>query len=108
MAEVERLCDRIIMLKKGQIVGDASPAEFLERFGRDLLEDVFLDVARERRQAGLLKLGNESRLMSVLPAFSPDIFLAPARRRHGPALFSICCARPGRASSTSSIGPPSR
>ncbi len=50
MAEVERLCDRIIMLKKGQIVGDASPAEFLERFGRDTLEDVFLDVARERGQ----------------------------------------------------------
>jgi ABC-2 type transport system ATP-binding protein len=51
MAEVERLCDRIIMLKQGRIVGDGSPAEFLERFGRDSLEDVFLDVARERGQA---------------------------------------------------------
>ncbi|WP_020174849.1 ABC transporter ATP-binding protein [Methyloferula stellata] len=51
MAEVERLCDRIIMLKKGKIVGDGSPAEFLERFGRDTLEDVFLDVARERGHA---------------------------------------------------------
>jgi len=48
MAEVERLCDRIIMLKKGQVVGDGSPADFLERFGRETLEDVFLDVARER------------------------------------------------------------
>ncbi len=51
MAEVERLCDRIIMLKKGQIVGDGSPSDFLERYGRDTLEDVFLDVARERGQA---------------------------------------------------------
>ncbi len=52
MAEVERLCDHIIMLKKGQIVGDGSPADFLERFGRDSMEDVFLDVARERGAAG--------------------------------------------------------
>jgi ABC-2 type transport system ATP-binding protein len=51
MAEVERLCDRIIMLKKGQIVGDGTPADFLEKFGRDTLEDVFLDVARERGHA---------------------------------------------------------
>jgi ABC-2 type transport system ATP-binding protein len=51
MAEVERMCDRIIMLKKGQIAGDGSPADFLERFGRDSLEDVFLDVARDRGQA---------------------------------------------------------
>ncbi len=51
MAEVERLCDRIIMLKKGRVVGDGSPADFLERFGRDSLEDVFLDVARARGPA---------------------------------------------------------
>jgi ABC-2 type transport system ATP-binding protein len=54
MAEVERLCDRIIMLKKGQVVGDGSPADFLERFGRDTLEDVFLDVARDRGQAATI------------------------------------------------------
>jgi len=53
MAEVERLCDRIIMLKKGCVAGDGSPAEFLDRFGRDTLEDVFLDVARDRGLAGL-------------------------------------------------------
>jgi len=48
MAEVERLCDRIIMLKQGKIVGDGTPASFLERYGRANLEDVFLDVARDR------------------------------------------------------------
>ncbi len=50
MAEVERLCDRVIMLKQGRIVGDGSPAELLERFGRSTLEEVFLDLARGRRQ----------------------------------------------------------
>jgi ABC-2 type transport system ATP-binding protein len=48
MAEVERLCDRVIMLKQGSLVDDASPAELLARFGRSNLEDVFLDVARGR------------------------------------------------------------
>jgi ABC-2 type transport system ATP-binding protein len=51
MNEVERLCDRVIMLKQGRIVGDGSPAELLEKFGRTNLEDVFLDLARGRRQA---------------------------------------------------------
>ncbi|TPV99869.1 MAG: Energy-coupling factor transporter ATP-binding protein EcfA2 [Beijerinckiaceae bacterium] len=48
MAEVERLCDRVIMLKRGSLVDDASPAELLARYGRSTLEDVFLDVARGR------------------------------------------------------------
>ncbi|TAL83613.1 MAG: ABC transporter ATP-binding protein [Beijerinckiaceae bacterium] len=49
MSEVERLCDRVIVLKLGRIVGDGSPAELIERFGRTNLEDVFLDFARGRR-----------------------------------------------------------
>ena len=52
MAEVERLCDRVIMLRQGAVVDDGSPAHFLERYGRSSLEDVFLDVARGR-QLGL-------------------------------------------------------
>ncbi len=46
MAEVERLCDRVMILKQGAIVDDDAPARLLERFGRDTLEEVFLDVAR--------------------------------------------------------------
>ena len=48
MAEVERLCDRVIMLKRGSLIDDASPVELLARYGRSNLEDVFLDVARGR------------------------------------------------------------
>jgi ABC-2 type transport system ATP-binding protein len=50
MNEVERLCDRVIMLKEGKIVGDDSPAGLIERFGRKNLEEVFLDLARGRRK----------------------------------------------------------
>jgi ABC-2 type transport system ATP-binding protein len=48
MAEVERLCDRGIMLKRGSLIDDESTAELLARYGRSNLEDVFLDVARGR------------------------------------------------------------
>ncbi len=51
MAEVERLCDRVIMMKRGEIVDDAPPERLLERYGRENLEEVFLDIARGRRQA---------------------------------------------------------
>ena len=37
------------MLKQGRIVDRGSPAELLERYGRDDLEEVFLDIARDRR-----------------------------------------------------------
>ena len=48
MAEVERLCDRVIMLKQGSLIDDESPAKLLARYGRSNLEEVFLDVARGR------------------------------------------------------------
>ena len=51
MAEVERLCERVIIMKRGRIEDDAPPAELLARYGRDNLEDVFLDVARGRGEA---------------------------------------------------------
>lgn len=48
MAEVERLCDSVLMLKQGRIVDSGSPPELLDRYGRDDLEQVFLDIARNR------------------------------------------------------------
>lgn len=50
MAEVERLCDQVLMMKQGRIVDAGAPAQLLQRYGRDDLEQVFLDIARDRRQ----------------------------------------------------------
>jgi ABC-2 type transport system ATP-binding protein len=50
MREVERLCDRVIMMKQGRIVDDDTPARLLARYGRETLEEVFLDIARGRRE----------------------------------------------------------
>ena len=46
MGEVERLCDQVLMMRQGRIVDRGSPRELIERYGRDTLEQVFLDIAR--------------------------------------------------------------
>ena len=46
MAEVERLADRVLMLEKGRIIADETPAALIKRFGRANLEEVFLAIAR--------------------------------------------------------------
>ncbi len=46
MAEIERLCERVIIMKRGRIEDDDAPAKLLARYGRRTLEEVFLDVAR--------------------------------------------------------------
>jgi len=48
MAEVERLADRVILLQAGRIIEDGTPKALIEGYGRQTLEDVFLDVVRGR------------------------------------------------------------
>jgi ABC-2 type transport system ATP-binding protein len=50
MAEVERLCERVIIMKQGRIEDDDTPPRLLARYGRRTLEEVFLDVARGRHE----------------------------------------------------------
>jgi ABC-2 type transport system ATP-binding protein len=51
MSEVERLCSLVLMLKAGRLVDRGTPGELLRKYGRETLEEVFLDIARDRRQA---------------------------------------------------------
>ncbi len=55
MAEVERLCSFVLMLKRGRIVDRGTPDELLHRYGRDDLEAVFLDIARNRGAAEVVR-----------------------------------------------------
>ena len=50
MLEVERLCDRVIIMKRGRIEDDDTPDSIMARYNRTTLEEVFLDVARGRVQ----------------------------------------------------------
>ncbi len=49
MAEVERLCSQVMMMKEGHIVDRGSPDELILRYGRTNLEEVFLHIARGMR-----------------------------------------------------------
>lgn len=44
MQEVGALCDRIVVIARGRVVADASPAGLLEQAGTDSLEDAFVQV----------------------------------------------------------------
>ncbi|MCH6554353.1 MAG: ABC transporter ATP-binding protein [Acidobacteria bacterium] len=47
MAEVERLCDQVLMMRAGRIVDRGAPSELIERHGRVDMERVFLTIARQ-------------------------------------------------------------
>jgi ABC-2 type transport system ATP-binding protein len=49
MAEVERLCSEVMMMKEGRIVDRGGPDELILRYGRANLEEVFLHIARGAR-----------------------------------------------------------
>jgi ABC-2 type transport system ATP-binding protein len=46
MAEVERLCSQVMMMRSGRIVDRGPPEELIARYGRTNLEEVFLTIAR--------------------------------------------------------------
>jgi ABC-2 type transport system ATP-binding protein len=46
MAEVERLCGDVILMRAGGVVDQGSPDELIARHGRQNMEEVFLAVAR--------------------------------------------------------------
>ncbi|MFC0408666.1 ABC transporter ATP-binding protein [Roseomonas elaeocarpi] len=62
MAEVERMCSHVLMLRRGQLVDEGSPEALVRRYGRDDLEQVFLDIARDTgTAAGAAPGGGERR-----------------------------------------------
>ncbi len=50
MAEVERLCSSIFMMKNGVIIDQGSPKRLIKKHGRKNLEEVFLKLTREKNE----------------------------------------------------------
>ena len=48
MSEVERLCDSIIMMRKGKIVDSGTCKDLIKKHGRNNLEETFLKLARSK------------------------------------------------------------
>lgn len=49
MVEVERMCDAVLMMRAGRLVDSGAPADLISRYGRESMEEVFLDIARHGR-----------------------------------------------------------
>jgi ABC-2 type transport system ATP-binding protein len=60
MVEVERMCDDVIMLREGCIVDSGTPASLIQRYGRENMEEVFLDIARYQDRAKGLNMEHHS------------------------------------------------
>ena len=48
MSEVEKLCDSVIMMKKGKIIDNGTCDELIKKHGRNNLEETFLKLARSK------------------------------------------------------------
>jgi ABC-2 type transport system ATP-binding protein len=51
MAEVERLCSSVLMMKNGVIIDQDSPKKLIKKHGRKNLEEVFLKLTREEYES---------------------------------------------------------
>ena len=48
MSEVERLCDSVIMMRKGKIIDSGTCQNLIQKHGRNNLEETFLKLARSK------------------------------------------------------------
>ena len=48
MNEVERLCDEVMMMKKGEIIDKGKSVDLISKHGRKNLEEFFLKIVREK------------------------------------------------------------
>ncbi|MFZ0967224.1 MAG: hypothetical protein WAN13_03025, partial [Candidatus Acidiferrales bacterium] len=49
MTEAERLCDRIGIIHRGKVLAEGSLAQLRERFAKQDLEDIFVEVLGEQQ-----------------------------------------------------------
>ena len=50
MKEVERLCDKIVMMKQGRVVDEGTCSDLISKHGRKSLEETFLKIARSKNE----------------------------------------------------------
>ena len=50
MKEVERLCNKVVMMKQGKIVDSGTCEELIKKHGRENLEETFLKIARSKNE----------------------------------------------------------
>jgi ABC-2 type transport system ATP-binding protein len=59
MAEIERLCERVIFLSRGRVVADGTPGDVTASYGSTDLEDLFLHLAAQQAVPGAQPLATQ-------------------------------------------------
>ncbi len=74
MAEVERLCDDVLVMRAGRIHDHGTPRALIDRYGRRTLEEVFLDIARghDRRTTHSVREGEDGHAPPPAPPADPS------------------------------------
>jgi ABC-2 type transport system ATP-binding protein len=50
MNEVKRLCNSVMMMKEGNIIDSGTPDDLIKKYGRENLEEVFLELVRDKNE----------------------------------------------------------
>ena len=50
MSEVKRLCNSVMMMKDGNIIDSGTPDDLIKKYGRENLEEVFLELVRNKNE----------------------------------------------------------
>ena len=50
MDEVKRLCNSVLMMKNGVIIDKGTPTDLITKYGRTNLEEVFLELVRDKNE----------------------------------------------------------
>ena len=52
MFEVEEMCDSVVIMSYGHVVESGAPAELIERYECESLDEVFMAIAEEEGEEG--------------------------------------------------------
>ncbi|MGE4585896.1 MAG: ATP-binding cassette domain-containing protein [Mangrovibacterium sp.] len=90
LAEVEASCDRILIISKGRIVADGTPAQLRRQARGD--EQLQLRIGDGTRNNVLPALQNLSSVLRVDPGEETDLYLLSSRNGENPAksVFDLC------------------
>jgi ABC-type multidrug transport system ATPase subunit/ABC-type multidrug transport system permease subunit len=79
MPEVEMMCNRIAFINGGRLLRLATPQELKDARGKKELEDVFIDLAKEKGEALLLPLNNDPKQLARISLPRESFFTSIAK-----------------------------
>jgi ABC-2 type transport system ATP-binding protein len=84
MAEIERMCQRVVFIAHGRVVADGSPSQIAESYGVEDLEETFLSIAAQARSES--QAPTETHAAPTLPTETHAAQSLPTETHREPAV----------------------